>query len=275
MVVRNAAWLAWSVWTLSLVVSAFALLFDLLTPFLPMRGPTEFAILFMALAFAYPTVGALVASRRPRNPIGWIFCAVGLVQAFQFFATTYADYNLSGEGTLPAAEYMAWLSEWIAIPVVAPSAVLLLLFPTGRLPSHIPFVEGRLPDNTWRTVVWMAVCGGAMSALWFATSPGSTWSYPHVYNPHGIEGAVGSFLTTLLGGGTNLLLLGSAFCAVASLIDRMIRARGEERQQLKWFMFAAAIFVFGFLGAGLPFSCRISDIFWYIGTLGFLFSRSL
>jgi signal transduction histidine kinase len=270
MVIRNAATLAWSMWALSLILSALALLFDLLTPFLPMRGPTGLAILYLALAFAYPTVGALVASRRPRNPIGWIFCAVGLAQSFQFFATTYADYTLSGEGTLPAAGYMAWLAEWIAIPVVAPSAVLLLLlFPTGRLPSRIPFVEGRMPGNGWRAVAWMAVCGGATSALWLATSPGPSWSYPDVYNPHGIEGAVGSFLTTLLGGATNLLLLGSAFCAVASLIDRMIRARGEERQQLKWFMFAVAVFVVGFSGAPLPVSYQISEIFWFIGVFGF------
>lgn len=269
---RVVAWLAW---TLSLAFTALALGLDHLTPYIPQRGPAAFpaafAVLYAALSLAYPTVGALLALRRPGNPIGWIFCGAGFVIAFQALAMAYADYALYVDGSLPGLEYAAWLSDWIDFPVAALSTILLLLlFPSGRLPSRMLFPDGRVQeDRIWRGVVWAAVCGGVMDAFRYATWPGPLEGYPSVANPAGIDGAIGIFVATLFGGGANLLLLASLVFALVSLVNRLVLARGRERQQIKWVAFSAALMVFGFLGAitGGPYG--LWDVLWFLGTLGY------
>ncbi len=155
---RAAPWLAWSLWAISLALIAFGGLLDFLTPPVPMResSPPVSVVLFGALLLAFPTVGALVASRRPENPIGWIFCGGGLLNVVQDFALRYADYALYAQhGALPGGRYMAWISSWVGSPSLMVLAVLLfLLFPDGRLPSR-----------RWRAVVWMAVGAGVIVAL--------------------------------------------------------------------------------------------------------------
>ncbi|MGH3148930.1 MAG: hypothetical protein ACRDTR_24380 [Rubrobacter sp.] len=90
---RTAAWLAWSLWALCVALLALTWMLDLLTPPVPIRGDqSPLNVLFGTLALTYPMVGALVASRRPENPIGWIFLVTGLVvNAFQGFALVYGD----------------------------------------------------------------------------------------------------------------------------------------------------------------------------------------
>ncbi len=168
----------------------------------------------VALSLAYPTVGAIIASRRSENPIGWIFCAVGLVLAFQTFAAGYADYGflegsppirsaadnalLDQPGLLPGTRYMAWLASWVAVPVVTVATVLLLLlFPEGRLPSGMLMPEGRLPVRSWRVVVWMAASGSAMVTAGVATRQGqidalgpSLWAHVRIENPLAVSGTV-------------------------------------------------------------------------------------
>src|ERR687894_58877 len=91
---RVAAWLSWTLWALCVALVAATGLLSLITPPIPPDGPPAFwGAAFVTLSLAYPTVGAIVAWRRPKNPIGWIFCAVGLVLAFQTFAAGYADYG--------------------------------------------------------------------------------------------------------------------------------------------------------------------------------------
>jgi hypothetical protein len=82
---------------------------------------------------AFPTIGALVASRRPENPIGWIFCGTGLLYGVQAFASGYADYALLGHtGSRPGGEFLAWISRWIGVSVLPlAGALLVLLFPNG------------------------------------------------------------------------------------------------------------------------------------------------
>src|ERR671913_1881787 len=157
---RTAAWLAWSLCAVCVALIGLALLLDFLTLVLD-RGQV-FAILAGVLSLAYPTVGALIISRLPTNPIGWIFCGVGLLYAARRLTEAYADYALLVNIALPWGEYVAWFTTWVgfAVPVLA-GVFLMLLFPDGRLPSH-----------RWRIVAWAAVLGGALSALGGAFTPG-------------------------------------------------------------------------------------------------------
>ena len=114
------------------------------------------------MALTFPTVGALVASRRPENPIGWILCGTGFLTSVRSFAEAYADFGLAGRpGLLPGVEYMAWLASWMGAPVVLLAAVLLLLV----------FPDGKLIDRAWWVVVGMAVGGAALFASSMALDP--------------------------------------------------------------------------------------------------------
>src|SRR5215218_5160416 len=150
---RSAAWLAWSVCAFSVALTLLGVLLKLLTPPIPARELfLGFDVLFTIELLVYPTVGALVASRRPQNPIGWIFCGIGFVDAAQTFALFYGDYSLVvWHGALAGVKTMAWLSSWISDPVdLIGGTLLFLLFPNGRLLS-----------SRWRPVMWMALGAGA------------------------------------------------------------------------------------------------------------------
>jgi hypothetical protein len=251
---RAAAWLAWSMWALCVVLGGLAVLLDFYTSPVPAsRGP-NFDVFAGVLLLVYPTVGAFVVWHRPKNAVGWVLCGMGLVFEVSFFAGAYADYALSAHpDPLLGARYMAWLASWVTVPVVGLATLLLLLFPSGRVPSGMLFAEGRLPARSWQVVVWMAVCGSALVALWKATLPGplEAWTLlfwdpnPSVGNPLGIRGTAGVVVEIVGKAGSYLLLVSLVFAAV-SLISRWVLAKGEERQQIKWFVFAAAMMIAGF-----------------------------
>jgi hypothetical protein len=144
---------------------ALALLLDFLTDdmyfLLAERLSPGLAILTGVLALAYPTVGALIASRLPANPIGWIFCGVGLLYTAQRFSTAYADYALLENLAFPGGEYAAWFSSLVRVSGVILAVVLvMLLFPHGRLLSR-----------RWQIVAWTAVLGAVLTALYDAFHP--------------------------------------------------------------------------------------------------------
>jgi len=220
------------------VLITLALLLDFATPesSLPRSGERAgpvLAVLMGLLSLAYPTVGALIASRLPTNPIGWIFCGAGLLYETQRFTIAYADYALLGPLTLPWGESVAWFSTWVGLagPVLA-GVFLMLLFPNGRLPSR-----------RWRTVAWVAIFGATLTALGHAFTLGRLRTHVFVENPFRVVGVIGGkfpayqvFSASIILG-TTLLLIGT-LAALSSLIFRLHRARGEERQQLKWFLYA-------------------------------------
>jgi hypothetical protein len=112
---RTAAWLAWSLWAVCVVLITLALLLDFMTEEFSFdeggfRYSPGFAVLTGVLSLAYPAVGALIASRLPTNPIGWIFCGMGLLYVAQRFTTAYADYALLENIALPWGESGAWFS---------------------------------------------------------------------------------------------------------------------------------------------------------------------
>lgn len=224
--------LAWSVWALSVASAALGLVF------LYLNG--SFAPLFdeslgvdAVIAVAYPTVGAIIASRRPGNPIGWIFCLVGLSLGITIFASEYAVYALVTEpGVLPAGVLAAWLGTWIWVPgIVLGLTFLLLLFPHGRLPSR-----------RWRPVAWISTGATAFGVAILMVLPWDRLSLGlPAENPFEVEGAqsieVAAFATWISLGIATMAL------SVFALILRFSRSRGVERQQLKWFVYAGALTV--------------------------------
>src|SRR5918993_1163801 len=232
---RPLALLAWSMWAVSFVLLALGVLFSFLTRATP--DPNAFGVPFDALLsaalLAFPTVGALVASRRRGNAIGWLFCVVGVLFGVQSAAYGWGVYALFARpGALPGAEVAAWLSTWLFVPVLFCIPVyLFLLFPDGRTVSR-----------RWKPVAWLAGAGLLATTLGNALSPGRLEGPPFetVENPAGLAGGGEVLdLTTVMG---FWLTLASILLAGVSLVLRFRRAGGPRRPQLKWFASAAALF---------------------------------
>ncbi|MDQ3660856.1 MAG: hypothetical protein M3454_07350 [Actinomycetota bacterium] len=193
--------------------------------------PGQVALLGVTVA----VLGALIASRFPHNAVGWLFSVIGLGLAASIFAQDYAIRALvAAPGSLPAGELMAWLGSWLPAAGGLVS-LLMLLFPDGRLPSR-----------RWRPVAWLAVAD--VAALTIATAV--TTAPPGREDLLGFNGPSG----TQTGPAIAVLavsLLAAMFIAMvlaAAMIGRLKRARGRERQQLKWFVYSATLLVFTVIG---------------------------
>ncbi|HZB02210.1 MAG TPA: hypothetical protein VE800_08900, partial [Actinomycetota bacterium] len=238
---RTASRLAWLLVAVISVVLAVAIVFLILGIGTPLPDESfGFKGWGILLAGALAIAGFLVASRVPSNAIGWLLLASGVSTAVQELGQQYANYGLfTSAHPLPAADVGAWITEWIWIPSMALVAL------------HIPLLypDGRLPSPRWRTVVIVGTIGAILGTIGFALAPGDLESTPGVRNPFGIEGAdwirnVGDvvMLPYVLG------LLGG----LASLAIRYRRARGDERQQLKWLLLALSVLAVCFL-IGVPY----------------------
>ncbi len=240
---RAAAWMAWSLVGVAVVLAALGLLLE------QANGTSWFLehLSFILPFVAFAAVGALVASRRPENPIGWILCAVGLSNLLWAFASKYAIYALiTREGSLPGAEVTAWLGMgWIASLGWGLMATFLpLLFPTGRLTSP-----------RWRPVAWLTAIVLTLAILTQAIAPGPmTEETPTITNPVGID-SVAAIVPVVENVGT-ALVMAVVLASLASLVVRFRRSRGVERQQLKWFAYSAALLaisiMLGFLSNFVP-----------------------
>jgi hypothetical protein len=223
---QTASKLAWALCVLSLALTALSLLLLVLNlshpnthiyaPWLDNTVNTVF----------FSTVGALVASRRPENPVGWLLCLYGLVISISYSCAEYAIYALLAEpNSLPAGEAMAWIVSWVLPIIIGLSAFLYLLFPTGRLPSR-----------RWRWVAWLTgvlVLAGVISS---AFSSGALMGVlGPIRNPLGVEGFT-SIYTALL----YIIYTVALGAVVLSVFMRLRHALGVERQQIKWFAYAAA-----------------------------------
>jgi hypothetical protein len=220
---RTAAWLAWSLCALTIVLLCCGAAFTVLY-----RDDLQ-ELIFLVGVVASALVGAVVASRRPYNPVGWFFVLSASSLAIVDATSRYALYGIViNPGSLPAARAMAWPATWLWVPGV----VLVLVF----LPLYFP--SGRLLSPRWRPVVWLALFVSVTLAVFWALAPGATTGDPGVTNPLGIEalrpaaGALGDVVT-------GVLLLVVFLVSLASLVVRFWRSRGEERQQMKWITYAA------------------------------------
>jgi hypothetical protein len=257
---RTAARLAWSIWALCVPLAALGGILSFLTAFGQSGAGSGLVILLGVLLLTFPTVGALVASRRPENPIGWIFCAVSLVIGIGLFTEGYAAYALhASPAPSPGVQYAAWFSSWTGGPgALLAAAFLFLLFPTGTLPSR-----------RWRLVAWTAAIGGPLTALGLAVEPGPLEAHRSVDNPVAIGGTLGA-VVEVLGSAGGVALNLSVLAAGISLILRLRRSRGVERQQLKWFVYSAVLMGGGFAASIVFSSGPVNSIAWSSGILGFM-----
>jgi len=181
-----------------------------------------------ALGVVFAGTGALVASRAPGNWIGWIFCAMGLLFEFGILGEVYVAYGSLADGFLPGRAWVGWISQW-SNNAFAPTMIILsfLLFPTGRLPSA-----------RWRPVALIATGVAVVHAASAALTPGPLQDYG-IQNPAGIEAATA--LRMIAEVSVLILVLPLMLLSVVSLFARLRRSSGIERQQLKWFAYAAAL----------------------------------
>jgi hypothetical protein len=231
---RSTAWLAWSLAALSMVMFLASVAFFVLIRAAQTEAPgslvTSRSIIDLLISvpfLAFPLVGALIASRRPRNPIGWICLAVGLLWMLLGLFDYYGVYGLAKPDTVPFPVVIYALVEWLWLPTVGLLAIyLVLLFPDGRLPSR-----------RWRPLAWhsgaVLILLGVVSVL----APRELTELEGVRNPFGLEGA-----SWLVDAEIVLLLLFVA-CILASVVSLILRYRhsgGEVREQIKWIALAGS-----------------------------------
>lgn len=225
---RIAAWLAWSMWVLSLALTSVGLAFLFASRSAPFPssawGFRGFTSIF---AGTFSTVGWLIARRHAQNPIGWLFGVIGVLFGLQLVGQEYAVYAiLALPGSLPAGEFMAWLQNWIWIPGFLPICYIFLLFPNGRLLSQ-----------RWRIVAWLIAPSVAIGIVVVALAPGRLGNFPVIDNPFAVSGFPEETEVFFLWA---MPFLGLFVASAISLMLRFREATGEERQQLKWLAYAAA-----------------------------------
>jgi hypothetical protein len=231
---RTAAWIAWTLCAVSVVLMALALALLLLSGSAAL--PSELGSLWgtavqITVDFALPILGGLIASRRPDNLIGWIVCAAAVANAMDYFADGYATYALLAEpNSLPGGLVTAWVSNWVPMLALGLLPFFLLLFPTGRLPSR-----------RWRPVAVFAVLVYVVLPVGYAVLPGPLITFPSVENPLGHEGAAGEIVPGVGQVSAWMLFVLSSLVSLVSLVLRFRRSRREERQQIKWVAYAAAL----------------------------------
>ena len=231
---KTASRLAWSVGIVSiaLILGQLAVMFIDRNAALPTTQSTTSAawnfadVLNDVVNIAATGFGILLASRQPRNPIGWLFLAAGFVLGVSGFGTSYALHALVADpGSWPAGRAAAWLSNWTGFIPLGVLCFLFLLFPTGHLRSA-----------RWRPAAWFV--GGAFTLVTVAFLVVSTMTWNHPYRPPASDGSGVQWWVIL-----PLLFVAALAVSLAAVIVRFRGSSGEERLQLKWFATGAAAVV--------------------------------
>jgi hypothetical protein len=186
-------------------------------------------------AMSFPLVGAVIATHRPGNPLGWIFLVIGLSQGLVVCGYEYASYVFrTAPGTAPGGGLGVWVSQW----AWAPGLGLLLTF------VPLLFPDGRLPSRRWRPVAWLSTIPIVVIPVLTAVALWS-WRGPALLDPSSVSEATSGLGVILFP--AFVLMLGCGLACLAALLLRFRRARGIERQQLKWLLFACAVTIGIFL----------------------------
>ncbi len=230
MTLRTARILAWGSLGLTVAIAAAAAAITAANdPTVPIPATAGISsdpastVLIAVGILTFSVVGALIASRRPDNAIGWLFCVDGLLIASSIFEQSYAVHGLlTNPGSLRGAAWFALLSDALWLPfIAATTGFLFLLFPEGR-------PDGRARTNAVRVgiaAVILGIVGGLMET--------NLYGFPTIPSPLGIRipAAVQAAFTLPAFVG----ILGIVLFGAGNLVARLRRATGDERLQLRWF----------------------------------------
>ena len=267
--------LPWIVWAIAMVGLGFTIYLGARNDSFSVDGP--FLFIAITMVAGYSTIGAVIASRTEGNPIGWLLMSVGVGFLLGGMTDEYLTFAYrQGWDDRALTTFVGWLTNWVFLALVLPIPWILLLFPDGTLPSR-----------RWRPIGVATLVCSALAVVASILAPGpidaSVSSAPD--NPTGVESLKPVTDVVLTVAGVSLLALG--FASVVGLVLRYRRSRGEERQQMRWFVAACAfgaalllaailsglglqgsetrpineVFFFAFftvLGIGLPGACAIA-----------------
>ena len=233
---RAYSWLAWALAGLSggmFVAGAILSIFSLYVTAPAAQPSSDWDsggaignLLILAPFLAFTIVGALIASRRPENPIGWICLVAGLFWTLIVLDGQYIAYALATTGVLPLPAAVA-LNQWLWVPPVGLLSIyLILLFPDGKLPS-----------SRWRPLAYFSGAVLIMVSLAIALTPGPLPDLEGVRNPFGLEGY------PWIADASKVIPVLMPLCAVASALSLVLRYRrsgSEEREQIKWIALAGS-----------------------------------
>ena len=224
---RVAAWLAWIVGGAALALSVSALLL------VELNGGnvgSAYATVPVIWGISFSAVGVVIAFRRPENPIGWILLLGGFFHGLNAFSSEYSTYALlTSPGPWPGGALFSWLFTWTFAPGFATFPLTLLLFPTGRLPSP-----------RWRLLLWLIAAGFALIVVPQAVAAWPLRGPALLGDPSRVLERLGGPTETLMYTGVYIIGI-SMLASVVSLAFRFRRASGEERQQIKWLLYAGAL----------------------------------
>ncbi|HZD02583.1 MAG TPA: hypothetical protein VFA46_21070 [Actinomycetes bacterium] len=199
----------------------------------PQALTIDAGVFFLSVVIlAFVVVGAILAWRRPRNPVGWILLAEGLLWQVPLVASGYVGRALFAEpGSLPAGRLVAWVLNWVWVLPLALLPFFFLLFPSGRLRSP-----------RWRVVAWLAPLSTLTVVARDALAPGPLKAVPSITNPLGmpVSAPLLSTIGTVSERAIGIVVL---LASVVSFVLRFRAARGLERQQFKWLVYATAVLV--------------------------------
>jgi hypothetical protein len=253
---HTAARVAWIICAISLALATIDLVLVVLNSSHPdIRIPEPWPAHTVS-AVAFSLVGAVVGSRRPENPIGWLFCAIGVFAAIVLLSSEYAAYALLAQpDSLPGGLAIVWIRAWVWVPYVGLFVLLFLVFPDGWPQSRAL--------RWFASLVLFVIAYGTVLA---AYSPGPIDAIGGaVDNPLGMEALRGVGTNSAVGPVESVLYV-LGIVAAASLFGRMRRARGVERQQIKWFTYATVVLVGG---AVLDFTVSEATGVKWLGEIGF------
>ncbi len=246
---RTARWIAWSIVIIYFILAAAGVTLQGLAHVAYAQTVLPVLVVLLSLVGVWMVIGALIISRHPQHPVGWLLCAGLLFGAIDMFAAGYAAYDtFVFPGSLPGVN-LALL--WLRLVNLGPHGLvvftlIVLLFPDGKFQSP-----------RWRIVAWTLVGALLLFLPLQAVEPGAVdLSFlPDSSNPLGVSASLWSSLRPLMWTAFAIMVLcyGAAF---VSLINRLRHSRGDVRQQIKWLVFPVGlygifllIFIFGIVAA--------------------------
>jgi signal transduction histidine kinase len=214
----------WLVWAIAMLLLVAAMTMAVLNG--SFSEDPGFVPVALTMVLGYLTVGAVVASRNPRNPIGWLMLTIGVAFVLPGVSSEVVDYARRNPGEVPWVPFAAWVGIWSWPLMFGALALLTALFPDGRVPSR-----------RWRFLPRAILALTGVRVLGQLLDPGLIPD-TSVRNPTGVE-ALRAVAEPVEGIGW-LGLIGATFAAIVALFLRYRRAAGEERQQIRWLAYVAA-----------------------------------